>query len=124
MSRNKKLVFVCSPFGGKEENLEFARIVCRDIMINCEKIVPIAPHLFFPGFLDEHNSIERTFGIVAGLEILRRCDEMWVFAGHGISKGMGIEIEEAKKIGVKIKYFYKWPIDISMGLLDKDEKNL
>ena len=59
---NKKIIFVCSPFGGKEENLIKARTICRQIMTNCEKHVPVAPHLFFPQFLDESSNIERTLG--------------------------------------------------------------
>ena len=47
-------------------------------------------------------------GINCGLEILRRCDEMWVFVteGYGITSGMKEEINAAKSNGIKLKHFY------------------
>ena len=47
-------------------------------------------------------------GIDCGLEILRKCDEIWVFITevYGITSGMKEEINVAKSNGIKLKYFY------------------
>lgn len=47
-------------------------------------------------------------GIDCGLEILRKCDEIWVFVTeeYGITNGMKKEINVAKRNGINLKYFY------------------
>ena len=41
---------------------------------------------------------ERIQGLTMGQEILKRCDEIWVY-GPNISQGMKYEIETAKELG-------------------------
>lgn len=56
--------------------------------------LPIAPHLYFPQFLDENYEQERTLGIEAGIELMQYCDEMWVYGE--LADGMKKEIEAWK----------------------------
>ena len=66
--------------------------------------IPVAPHLLFPQFLDDRKPAERAVGIFAGLVLLGKCDQLWVF-GSTISTGMAAEIEKAEKRDMVIRYF-------------------
>lgn len=60
------------------------------------KIVYIASHLIYPQFLKDDDTAERELGIRMGLQLLGRYDELWI-CGDQISKGMNMEIQEAKR---------------------------
>ena len=99
----RPLVYICSPFSGEvEKNIENARRYSR-FAVN-EGMIPLAPHLLFPQFLDDDDPDERKLGLFMGMVLLSKCAELWVF-GDKVSKGMGIEIEKAKKKGQTIRYF-------------------
>ena len=104
---NNKLVYICSPLRGDvESNQEKCRRYCK---FACDLgVVPFAPHIFYTQFLSDDVEKEREMGIHCGLEILRRCDEMWVFVteGYGITSGMKEEINAAKSNDINLKYFY------------------
>ncbi len=77
MSERKK-VFICSPFrGDMEGNARKAAGYCRTAWE--EGVLPVAPHLLFPQFLNEGIEAERQAGLAMGLELLLCCDEVWVF---------------------------------------------
>lgn len=99
----KPLVFICSPFAGnRERNAGQARDYCRfAVSKNC---IPIAPHLFFPQFMEEEDPAQRELGIFFGLVLQSKCKEVWVF-GRMISKGMALEIQKAKERKLPIRYF-------------------
>lgn len=100
---SKKLVFVSSKLrGDMENNMKLAECLCRIVALR--GFIPLAPHIIFTRFLDDRNANERELGLVCGLELLKLCDEMWVFSLDGISEGMQKEIDFAKKIGTKIRY--------------------
>ena len=63
-----------------------------------------APHLLYPQFLDDTNPQERQLGSFFGLVLLRKCEELWVF-GTYFSKGMRVEIDKARKHGMRIRFF-------------------
>jgi len=66
-------------------------------------VLPIAPHIYFTQFLDDSYPAERELGIRAGLELLRECDEVFVF-GDRITAGMDREINVARSLGIAIRY--------------------
>jgi hypothetical protein len=66
--------------------------------------IPLAPHLFFPQFMREDSQAERDLALFMDIVLLSKCAELWVF-GSTISKGMGMEIEKAKRKGQYIRYF-------------------
>ena len=100
---NKKIVFICSPFGGDIwGNTIRARRYGR--FAATEGTAPIIPHLMYPQFLEENNPKERQLGINMGLVLLSICHELWVFGDH-ISSGMRIEITQAKSLKIPIRYF-------------------
>lgn len=94
------IVFISSPYGNDPEgNTEKARDYCRFAMK--QGAVPYASHLIFPQFVSE--KAERRKALRMGLEMLSRCDEMWCFGG--ISPGMQMEIDEAKRLEIPVRYF-------------------
>jgi hypothetical protein len=97
----RPLVYICSPYSGDiENNVVNARIYCKYAVAN--HCIPIAPHLFFPQFMDDDT--ERELAMFMDLVLLSKCEELWVF-GNVISKGMGQEIEKAERKNMKIRYF-------------------
>jgi hypothetical protein len=98
-----KLVFICSPYQGDiEVNTIRARRYC--FFAYSQGVVPFAPHLLFTQFLDENISKEREAGIQLGLEILEKCDEIWIF-GNLLSEGMKKELYSAITRRKPIRYF-------------------
>ena len=98
-----ELVFICSPYRGDiDGNTTRAQRYCR--FAYTQGVVPIAPHLHNPQFLDDDIAEERTAGIQLGLEILRRADEIWVF-GNRLSEGMEAELRAAQQLRLPVKYF-------------------
>jgi hypothetical protein len=99
-----KLVFICSPFAGDIEGNTIKAEIYSEFACRLKSAAGIAPHLLFPRFLDELVPEDRKLGMCMALEILSRCDELWVF-GSLITAGMGGEIEYAKKHNIKTVFF-------------------
>lgn len=89
----------------------------RDAVEACREVhergnIPIAPHLYWPRFLDDNDPQDRDYGIAAGLETLKRCDEMIVIIRQEgpeeewISQGMQAEIAAAAKMGIEPQFIY------------------
>ena len=99
----RPLVYICSPFAGDvERNVRNARRYCRFAVES--GAIPLAPHLLFPQFLDDGKPAERAAGMFAGLVLLGKCGQLWVF-GKTISTGMAAEIGKADKRDMPIRYF-------------------
>lgn len=98
-----KRVFICSLLSGAiERNMKRAEIYCRFAFDS--GFVPVAPHIYYPRFLDDENKIERAAGQRYGLEEMWRCKQLWVF-GERISSGMKAEIDLAKELKIPVRYF-------------------
>ena len=99
----RPLVYICSPLSGDvERNQAKARRYCRYAVES--GTIPLAPHLYFPQFLNDSDLIERNLALFMDIVLLSKCAELWVF-GETISKGMSIEIEKAKRKGQPIRWF-------------------
>ena len=97
----RPLVYICSPYAGDiEKNTYRARAFSRFAVE--KKYIPIAPHLLCPQYIDEET--ERWLGLKMGIVFMGKCEEVWVF-GERISEGMAEELERAKKMRKKIRYF-------------------
>jgi len=101
--QGRPVVYICSRYSGDTDgNLERARKYCR--YATDRGVVPLAPHLMFPQFIKEDS--ERWLAMVMDLELLHRCDEVWVFGiENGVSDGMAEEIRNAGCDGQEIRYF-------------------
>lgn len=101
--RYRPVVYICSPYSGDTEtNTERARRYCRFAVT--EGCIPLAPHLFFPQFMDDGDRQERDLALFMDLVLLSKCAELWVF-GTQFSPGMNREIAKAKRKGMTIRYF-------------------
>ena len=95
-------VFICSPFAGDTvRNILAAQGYCRKAV--AEGHVPMAPHLYFPQFLEDSDPEEREKGMAMGLMWLSYCDEMWVFGEA--SPGMKTEIAYAEEHRIPVRCF-------------------
>ncbi|MBS3937614.1 MAG: DUF4406 domain-containing protein [Peptococcaceae bacterium] len=101
--RYRPLIYICSPFAGDiDYNTSRARGYCRFAV--SEGCIPLAPHLYFPQFLDEDDKESRELGLFFALVLLTKCEAVWVFGGR-ITAGMGQEISKAERQGIPIRYF-------------------
>ncbi len=104
------LIFVCSPLRGERpyttakynRNLRNAAAYSAEVVK--EGHIPITPHLYFSSFIDDHKPQEREQGLAMSKELLRLCDEVWVFAENGTSEGMKGEILLASTLGKPVRY--------------------
>ena len=102
IEKEKKIVFICSPYKGDIEiNTLRAKRYGRYAVT--KEQVPIIPHLMYTQFLNEDSYEERQLGLEMGLILLSKCQEIWVF-GSRISKGMEMEIKEAERMKIPIRY--------------------
>ena len=102
-----KKVFVCSPYRGNvEENIKKAKQYAKYASLKGNAV--FVPHLLYTQFLDDSIEQEREAGINSGLEFLKLCDEMWVFANDydHCTTGMKQEIDACyqKPKSIMIKY--------------------
>lgn len=102
-----KLVYICSPYAGKnmrerEQHIQDARMYCMKAVE--EGCVPYAAHLAVCGFLDDAIPEERQAGIALDAAMMALCDELWVF-GDTVSTGMAAEIAWFEKAGRPIRHF-------------------
>ena len=97
----RPLVYICSPYAGDVEKNTFRARAFSRFAVE-KKYIPIAPHLLCPQYLDEET--ERWLGLKMGIVFMGKCEEVWVF-GDVISEGMEAEIEKAKRMRKKIRYF-------------------
>ncbi len=99
----KPFIYICSPLrGGIKRNIK--RAIGYSRFVYSKGGVPLAPHVIFTTFLDDEIPEERAAGMEMGLELLRVCDELWVF-GERISEGMAGEIKRTKSLGLTVKRF-------------------
>lgn len=68
-----------------------------------QEVLPIVPHLMYLGSLNDKEPVERDIGMGLGVQLLRMCDELWVF-GQVISEGMLSEIVIARQMNIPIRY--------------------
>lgn len=98
-----KLIFICSPYRGDMElNTARARRYCH--FAYAEGYVPFAPHIHNTQFLEDGMFEEREAGILLGLEVLCKCDELWLF-GSLLTEGMETELKMALRLKKHVRYF-------------------
>lgn len=96
-------VYIASPLRGDvERNIENAKDYCRFAIK--QNVVPMCPHIYFTLFLNDGAEIERRIGLILGLQMLKRCKEVWVFGGY-ISLGMDREIRMAQRWNIPVRFF-------------------
>lgn len=101
----KKQVYICSPYSGDvETNVKMAQDFSAYAL--GFGVMPIAPHLLFPQFMDDNTPSERQQAMAFNRQIFDGCSELWVLLGErGISRGMEVEIGWAEREGKAIRHF-------------------
>ncbi|MDO5329036.1 MAG: DUF4406 domain-containing protein [Coriobacteriia bacterium] len=100
-----KLAYVCAPLRpDKEHAIDQHIAFCYDYAkkIANKGYVPIVPHFMFP-FLDDRIKAQRDWALEADLEILKRCDILFVCTNKQ-SEGMNKEIEFAIENGIEVSH--------------------
>ena len=102
-----KLVYICSPYRAEDKetlqrNIDYAKELTKESLLRGE--CPVAPHLYMTQCLDDNVDQERTIGLEAGIEILRKCDRVIVGMRYGISKGMKAEIKKSGQYAIQILF--------------------
>lgn len=97
------VVYICSKYSGdittnSKDDKRYSRFAVEQGMI------PIAPHLLFPVFMDEKT--ERDIAMYMDEVLISSVDELWVF-GNELSSSMKVEVEVAKKLKKPIQCFDK-----------------
>lgn len=104
-------VYICSPYASKgniHENVERAKQYSRLAIEHM--CIPVTPHIYFTQFMNDKVPIERQIALNIGLELIKECDEVWVFGDP--SGGMVPEIELAKDKGIPRRYFTVHKIEL------------
>ncbi len=101
---DKKIAYICSPYRGnifkRIRNIRYAREL-TERAINAG-FLPITPHLYLTQVLNDKKPQEREKGMSIGLDLLRKCDVVFVGEKYGISEGMRAEINVAELRGKAI----------------------
>lgn len=97
-------VSIESPFftGDIEKNIRYTQACLLDSLKRGE--APIASHLLYTQVLNDNNPQERSCGIKAGFEWNKFAEATVVYVDLGITVGMRLGIEEAKKKGRVVEY--------------------
>jgi len=103
---NKRLIFVSGPYKAKTEE-EKADNICHAMRVACRLwelgFFVLAPHLNTAHF-ENFTSLDESIWIEGDLEILRRCDCVFMLKGFESSQGSLMELELAEKLQKAIYY--------------------
>jgi hypothetical protein len=97
----RKVIYIAHPFGGDPENVKKVEKIILDLVKIYPNYVFYSP-LHATGFYYFAKSYEE--GMKDCLEILSRCDELWLCKGWRESKGCNMECEYFLKEGRPIKF--------------------
>ena len=108
----KPLIYIAHPFGGKDENFILAKKYIMALQ-ECHRGKAFISPVIAYGHCYHAHSYER--GINMCLDLLAKCDELWILGDDGESKGVKIEREWAKEHGMVIREF-KTQLDAVEGV--------
>lgn len=94
-----KVVYLAHPYGGNEANVEDAKQIVRQLVKKFPGIVFLSP-LQATGFY--YNDIPYLDGMNHCIELLSRCDELWLCERWQDSKGCCMEYAAAKMADMPI----------------------
>jgi hypothetical protein len=95
-----RLIYLAHPFGGKPENVQAVEKILMEL-------IAIKDHAFYSplhatGFY--YHKMSRLEGMAVCLEMLGRCDELWLYGDWKNSIGCLMEYAFAKGKGMPIKF--------------------
>lgn len=86
-----------------EENLKGATEWLRWAILT-KGVFAIAPYIGMCYALDDHDPQHRSLGLDIDLEIIGRCDQLWL-CGKRVSEGMAVESSYAGSCGIDTRDF-------------------
>lgn len=100
-------VYVCSPLRAPDSetlalHLTWARAMCLKAWT--AGYLPLAPHLYFPQFLDDDDPRTRAAGISLGLDLLLTASQVFALEVP-VSDGMSRELEAARRHGISVRFW-------------------
>ena len=93
-----KFVYICHPLAHPSIQINIQKVIqiCTNIVKTSGKdVLPFAPHLYFPQFLQDNIEEERYLALEYDSFLIERCDEVWIF-GDKFSLGMRADIKKAR----------------------------
>lgn len=97
-----KLIYLAGPYRGDvESNIARAQYAASRVCEISPDIFPVVPHSMSAGFDGMQSD---AFYLSATLEVMRRCDGVFVFADPTRSIGTMAEIEEAHRLSKPVFY--------------------
>jgi hypothetical protein len=99
-------VYICHPYSNNPDvnRIKFNRIF-KFIRNNLKEAVPFSPIHAFGEFYDDNRKEDRKEVLKLCIDVLKRCDEVWVFGDWRNSEGCRLEVKIAEETGIKIKKF-------------------
>ena len=95
-----KTAYICSPYSGDtKRNKEYAReLTLQAIKDGC---APITPHLYITEVLNDNEPLARDLGLKIAINLLQKCDAIYIGRKFGVSQGMKAEIITAKLLDME-----------------------
>lgn len=106
VSQTRMPVVICSPFRSSHPVLRMMYAEYRDEAIKhslAQGWVPIAPHAYFPRYLDDNDEASREIGMTCSKSLIMEFRQLHVYDQLGITAGMAEEMAFAKLIGAAIR---------------------
>jgi hypothetical protein len=98
-AKKKKVVYVAHPLGDGPDRAENCRRASKWVAWAADQgVAPVCTWIVLASQWDESRREE---GLAVDLALIEKCDEVWA-VGPRVSKGMGIEIAHAKRMGVQV----------------------
>lgn len=98
----RPLAYICSPYAGDTRvSITLARRISRTAVARHR--IPLAPHLLFPQFMNDHDEAERDLAMFMNRVLLSVCQELWLYTPT-VSAGMREEVSWATQTGVPIVF--------------------
>jgi hypothetical protein len=96
----RKMIYISQPFGGRPENHAKAEQIALRLQQEYPQYTFISPVVAF-GYA--YNAFDYETGINICLDLLSRCDEIWICYDNGESRGVKIERNWAREHGMIIR---------------------
>jgi hypothetical protein len=98
-------------------NVAYARDLCRRISVLHKDLVPWAPHLHDPQFLNDNVPEERACGLSHSHAFLKVCDVALFFQDLGLTDGMKGEIAFCKRSDVPFYVIHETMLEQTCEML-------
>jgi hypothetical protein len=95
-----KTAYICSPYSG---DIKRNKAYARELTLKAIKdgYAPITPHLYITECLDDNDALDRALGLRTAINLLAKCDCIYIGRKFGVSQGMKTEIIIARSLEIE-----------------------